>query len=105
MKRRGPRPVAGAVEALAARMAPATPLAEVQRVWPAAVGAAVAAEAAPVSERGGTVTVACSSSVWAQELDLMAPELVGRINEAIGRATVAGLRCVATGAPSPDPPS
>ena len=53
-------------------------------MWPAVVGAAVAAEATPITERGGTLTVACRSSVWAQELDLMAPELVVRLNAQLG---------------------
>ena len=35
----------------------------------------------------------CSSAVWAQELDLMGPELVGRLNDALGVAAVRSLRC------------
>jgi hypothetical protein len=42
------------------------------------------------------VTVACRSSVWSQELAMMAPELVRRLNETLaedgGRAAVAELR-------------
>jgi predicted nucleic acid-binding Zn ribbon protein len=89
--------VAATVEALAARLAPSTPLAEIQGVWSRAVGPAIAAEAAPVSERAGTVTVACRSGVWAQELDLLSSDLVARLNEALGRPLVRGLRCTATG--------
>ena len=33
MRRRGPRPLAGALDRLTADLAPATPLAAVQRVW------------------------------------------------------------------------
>jgi predicted nucleic acid-binding Zn ribbon protein len=80
------------------RLEPATPLATVQRAWPEAVGAAVAREAQPVSERAGVVTVACRSAVWAQELDLMAPDVIERLNGAAGGALVRSLRCVATGA-------
>ncbi len=94
--RRAPVPLAGAVEALAARVEPLTPLAVIQRAWPAVAGAAVAAEARPVSERGGVVTVECRSAVWASELDLLAPELVGRLNAALGAPRVTALRCVAT---------
>lgn len=97
MKRRGPRPLGDALGRLQASLAPATLLAEVQRVWPAVVGEAIAREAAPVSERGGTVTVSCKAAVWAQELDLMAPLVVGRINAAIGREAVRRLRCVTGG--------
>jgi predicted nucleic acid-binding Zn ribbon protein len=93
VRRRAPVPLAGAVEALAATLEPLTPLAAVQRTWADAVGPAIAAECTPVAERGGVVTVACRSSVWAHELSLMAPDLVGRLNAALGEARVAELRC------------
>ena len=64
-------PLAGAVEALAARLEPQTPLGAVQRAWPEVAGEVVAAEAEPVAERGGVVTIACRSAVWAQELTLL----------------------------------
>ena len=93
MRRRAPMPLAGAVEALAARLEPMTPLASIQRAWPDAVGPAVAAECEPVSERGGTVTVVCRSAVWAQELTYMGPDLVARLNAALGAPRVVELRC------------
>ncbi|MGH2915745.1 MAG: DciA family protein [Solirubrobacteraceae bacterium] len=79
---------------MADQLAPDTLLGGVQRVWPSAVGPLVAAQASPVSERGGVVTVACSASVWAQELDLMAPEIVQRLNGALRGSEVQRLRCV-----------
>jgi predicted nucleic acid-binding Zn ribbon protein len=95
VRRRTPVPVAGAVEALASRLEPLTTLSAVQRAWPEVAGAAVAAEAEPVSERAGVVTIACRSSVWAQELTLLAPDLVRRLNEALGAPRVSELRCTA----------
>jgi predicted nucleic acid-binding Zn ribbon protein len=95
VRRTQPRAVSHAVSALADRLAPQTTLAEVQRVWPAAVGDVIAAQAEPTRERDGVLTVTCSSAVWAQELDLMGPELVGRINAAIGAESVVSLRCSA----------
>ena len=95
MKRHEPRPLSHAIAALADRLAPLTTLAEVQRVWPAAVGEVIAAQAAPTGERDGVLTVTCSSSVWAQELDLMGPELVARLNAALGVETLRALRCSA----------
>jgi predicted nucleic acid-binding Zn ribbon protein len=83
-----------AVERLQEALAPATLLAEVQRVWPAVAGAAVAREASPVAERGGVLTVACAASVWAQELDLMAPLLLEQLNAALVVGEVRRLRCV-----------
>ena len=77
--------------------APATLLAEVQAAWPDVVGPVIASEATPVSERAGVVTVSCSASVWAQELDLMAPTILGRLNPKLRSATaVTRLKCVAT---------
>ncbi|MBI5106089.1 MAG: DUF721 domain-containing protein [Solirubrobacterales bacterium] len=93
--RHAPRRLSLAIGSLADDLAPRTPLAEVQRVWPEVVGAAVAREATPIAERAGVLTVSCRSSVWAQELELMAPELVERLNAALGSAVVQGLRCQA----------
>jgi predicted nucleic acid-binding Zn ribbon protein len=95
MRRHQPRPVGQAISALADRLAPQTPLAEVQRVWEVAVGALVAAQAEPTGEREGVLVVTCSSAVWAQELDLMGPELVARLNAALGGDRVVSLRCQA----------
>jgi predicted nucleic acid-binding Zn ribbon protein len=83
------------VAALADRLAPATPLAEVQRVWAQTVGPAIAAQAEPTAERDGVLTVTCSSAVWAQELDLMSGELVPRLNAALQGQGVRSLRCQA----------
>lgn len=92
--RRSPRSLELAIGALRDNVAPATLLAEVQQVWPRAVGAAIAGEAVPKSERGGVLTVSCSASVWAQELDLMAPTILARLNEFLAGAPLKRLRCV-----------
>lgn len=94
MSRRAPRPLASAIVPLQEALAPATLLADLQRVWPAVAGDAIAREATPVAERGGVVTLACSASVWAQELDLMAPLLIERLNAAVSIGEVRRLRCV-----------
>jgi predicted nucleic acid-binding Zn ribbon protein len=93
--RRAPRPLGFALDGARTGWAPATLLADLQSVWPDAVGAAIAAEATPASERGGVVTIACSASVWAQELDLMAPTIIERLNAAVGGGRVTRIRCVA----------
>jgi predicted nucleic acid-binding Zn ribbon protein len=96
MSRRAPRPLAIAIEALTGRLAPATLLGDVQRVWEQAAGPAIAREAAPVAERGGTLTLECSSAVWMQEIDLLAPGLLAQLNALLGAERVLGVRCVAT---------
>lgn len=93
--RRSPRSLGVAIGRVRDELAPQTLLAEVQQVWPGAVGKMIASEAQPTAERGGVLTVSCSASVWAQELDLMAPQLLERLNQALSRGRVHGLRCVA----------
>ena len=94
--RHRPRSLSIALDVAQHDWAPATLLAEVQAAWPEVVGAVIAAEATPVSERAGVVTVSCSASVWAQELDLMAPTILGRLNAKLRGPSVAWLKCVAT---------
>jgi predicted nucleic acid-binding Zn ribbon protein len=91
---REPRPIADALARVTERAAPATTLARIQGSWEAVAGAVVAAEAEPVSEREGVVTVACRSAVWAGELELLSPGLVEGLNEALGAPAVVSLRFV-----------
>jgi predicted nucleic acid-binding Zn ribbon protein len=93
--RRSPRPLSFALDGIRDELEPETLLAEVQRAWKDAVGMAIAGEAQPTGERGGVVTVSCSASVWAQELDLMAPAILERLNQMMRTGRVARLRCVA----------
>jgi predicted nucleic acid-binding Zn ribbon protein len=93
--RRSPRPLALAIDHVRDELEPDSLLAEIQRVWHGAVGVTIAAEAQPTTERGGVVTVSCSASVWAQELDLMAPVILERLNDHLRTGRVSRLRCVA----------
>jgi predicted nucleic acid-binding Zn ribbon protein len=93
VSRNAPRPFALALDGLTSAIAPATPLARVQEVWPQALGAAVAEAAEPTSERAGVLTVTCTAAVWAQELTLMGEELLSRLNEALGEDLLHELRC------------
>jgi predicted nucleic acid-binding Zn ribbon protein len=91
-RRRAPRSLASALAHVTAGLEPASTLARVQACWAEAVGEVVSAEARPVSERDGVVTVACRSSVWAQELDLLGPDLLAKVNAAIGGPELRQLR-------------
>jgi predicted nucleic acid-binding Zn ribbon protein len=95
-RHRSPRPIALALDDVRDELAPESLLAEVQRAWPEAVGASIAAEASPTAERGGVLTVACSASVWAQELDLMGPAIMERLNAVLERGKITRVRCRAT---------
>ena len=103
--RRSPRRLGAALTPVARRARPKTLLAAVQEAWPRSAGEAVAAEATPVSERDGVVTIACRSATWAQELDLLQSELLERVNAAISEtdqeapeAPVSALRFTADAA-------
>lgn len=94
MRRLAPRALSNALEGVVRDVAPATLLARVQAVWGEVAGPRLAAAAAPVSEREGVVTVACESGVWAQELDLLAPDLLSGLEDALGGRLVTKLRFV-----------
>jgi predicted nucleic acid-binding Zn ribbon protein len=94
---REPRPIADALARVVDRAAPATTLARVQRSWGEVAGDVIAAEATPVSEQSGVVTVACRSAVWANELELLSKGLVEGLNQALGGPAVGTLRFVVKG--------
>lgn len=100
MRRTGPRLLGEALGEAVARAAPATVLARVQARWLEVAGQAVCAEATPVAERAGTLTIECRSAVWAAELELLGPDLLRRLNEVLEPAApppLAHLRVRATG--------
>jgi predicted nucleic acid-binding Zn ribbon protein len=88
--------LAAALEQIGHSTRPATLLARVQAIWAEAVGEAIAAEAQPFSERTGTLTVTCRSAGWASELELLAPELLDKLNRALGEPGEAPLKSVRT---------
>lgn len=94
---RAPHPMTETLRSLTRELSPETVLAEVQRAWREAVGAEIAERARPAAERAGVLTVACESSVWAQELDLMGDVILERLNGHLRRGRIARLRCVAGG--------
>ena len=91
MRRLAPRALRLALPGAIVNAQPATLLARVQALWPEVAGAALAAATAPVAEREGVVTVACESSLWAQELDLLQRDLLDRMSDPSGPAEGAGV--------------
>lgn len=61
--------------------------------WPGIVGPAIAAVTVPRRLTGGTLTIGCSGPI-AMELQHLGPQLIGRINAALGTVTVETLRFV-----------
>ena len=77
-------------------------LAEVTRVWPAAVGDAVARSAWPQRvARDGTLHVTCVSSTWAFELGRMEDDIRARLAEHLEAAEPPPLRFAPGPVPSP----
>ena len=93
MSKAAPTPLSEPLRALTATLSPATTLARVQEIWERATGPAIAASARPAAEREGVLTVRCEAAVWAQELELIAAELIPRLNAALGAETIHELRC------------
>ena len=93
-RRSAPRALGDAIRSLRTEAEPATPLAAVQSVWQAAVGERIAAQATPLREREGVLTVGCAAATWAQELDLLQTELLARLNAALDPIELRGLRFV-----------
>jgi predicted nucleic acid-binding Zn ribbon protein len=103
VRRLAPRPLAVALEGVLGGAEPATLLARAQALWQEAAGPGLAPFAGPSSERDGVLTVACESAVWAQELELLAPDLLTRLNtrlEAAGAGTLTRLRFVVGSPPN-----
>jgi predicted nucleic acid-binding Zn ribbon protein len=93
VRKAAPRSLSAALEGLATTLAPATTLARVQEQWERVTGPAIATAARPTGEHDGVLTITCEASVWAQELDLMAADLVPALNAALGAEAIRELRC------------
>jgi predicted nucleic acid-binding Zn ribbon protein len=93
VSRTAPRSLSVALQGLTRSLAPATTLARVQQIWESTAGPAIAQAARPTGERDGVLTVTCEAAVWAQELDLMADQLIAGLNAALGSEAIRELRC------------
>ena len=75
------------------RFGPAAGMAELVGVWPSLVGEQIAKNAWPARfARDGTLHVATSSAAWAFELSQLAPQLLGRLREALGGVAPQAIR-------------
>jgi hypothetical protein len=76
---------------------------QLAEVWTGALGARIASKATPVRLVRGELVVAVAEAVWRQELALLAPQIVARLNEAVGRDVVQRLRLIGGDATTPSP--
>jgi hypothetical protein len=61
--------------------------------WDSLAGPQLAALAAPIKFAGGTLTLACTGPA-AMELQHLAPQIIARLNQAVGQAMVERLRFI-----------
>lgn len=92
-----PKPIGSALDRVLQSIAPQTPLADVQAAWPQAVGPQIAAVTRVTEEHDGTVMIECESSVWAQELEMMGPQLLDKLTSKMSGPAPDLLRFRASG--------
>lgn len=85
-----PRPLSGLVKENLVGLGLAERLreAEIWRIWPDVVGAALATRACPVRIINGRLTVAVSSAPWMQELRFMTAMMKEKLNSCLGAEVV-----------------
>jgi hypothetical protein len=107
-RRRSPRPIAGALEAVRGSWQPPSPLGRAQtawdqigRVWAEVIGAHgpyIVERTSVVSLNAGVLTVRCSESVVADTLQLESGSVLERLNSQLEGDPITRLKCV-TGSP------
>ena len=76
---------------------------QLAEVWAAALGPQIAARATPVRLVRGELVIAVPEAVWRQELQLLAPQIAAKLNQAVRREVVQCVRLVGGDATAPDP--
>ncbi|MFH1736997.1 MAG: DUF721 domain-containing protein [Actinomycetota bacterium] len=86
--------ISDVLDALAGRLGIRKQLkrAQVINEWADIVGERIAKETRPDRIKGAVLFVACSGSVWAQELTFLKPEIIKKIRERVGPGIVADIR-------------
>ncbi|MDE8346206.1 MAG: DUF721 domain-containing protein [Acidocella sp.] len=80
------------------RRAPAA--AQILADWPSLAGPDLASRAAPLKFGGGTLTLGCTGPA-AMALQLLSPQIIARLNLALGHSMIERLRFVQQAAPLP----
>ena len=68
--------------------------------WPQIVGDEVAQHCTPVTFELGVLTVRADSTAWTTQLRLLEASIMGRLENEVGKGTVAALKIVGPSAPS-----
>ena len=93
-RRRPPQLLGGAIQELLSRLDAkgGFDIVRLIRVWPEVVGEAIARRTEVNGLKFHTAVVKVSGAMWIQELNLMKPQILSRLREALGNDTVRELR-------------
>jgi len=93
-RRRPPQQLGGAIQELLSRLDAkgGFDIVRLIRVWPEVVGEAIARRTEVNGLKFHTAVVKVSGAMWIQELNLMKPQILSRLREALGNDTVRELR-------------
>src|SRR5580692_3082747 len=95
-RRKSPQQIGGALQEILSRLDSEGhfEIIRLMRLWPEAVGEAIARRTEVASLKFHTAVVKVSGAMWIQELNLMKPQILARIREAMGNDAVRDLRFV-----------
>lgn len=65
--------------------------------WPQSVGPQIAASTRADAVRDGVLFVCCKSSMWSSELTLHKPDIIEKLNRAVGKDIIKDIRFTARG--------
>jgi predicted nucleic acid-binding Zn ribbon protein len=93
-RRRPPQQLGGAIQELLARLDAkgGFEIVRLIRVWPEVVGEAIARRTEVNGLKFHTAVVKVSGAMWIQELNLMKPQILSRLRDALGNDSVRELR-------------
>ena len=69
-----------------------TELLRVWQVWDGAVGDVIAQNAKPAAFKGRLLLVHATSSIWIHQLQFLKKEIIGKLNNALGKSLIDDLK-------------
>ena len=87
-------PIGKIIEKLISGRRPQTDagMARVFELWPKAVGAFIAENARPAAFKGNVLLVYVSASPWMHQLQFLKPDIINRVNAALGEPLVSDIK-------------
>jgi predicted nucleic acid-binding Zn ribbon protein len=95
-RRKSPQQIGGALQEILARLDTEGhfEIVRLMRLWPGVVGEMIARRTEVNGLKFHTAVVKVSGAMWIQELNLMKPQILARLREAMGNDAVRDLRFV-----------